>query len=272
MDLSLDHALLGALVACGAFAGIAWLLSLMTREHSWVDRLWSIAPSLYCWWFAYESAWDARVVLMSALATLWGARLTYNFARKGGYRRGGEDYRWQVLKGRMSPALFQVFNIVFVAFFQNAILLAITLPAWVAMRHRGTPLGVIDFVATGAFLVLLAGEAIADEQQWRFQTDKAARKTRGDRIEHEFLATGLFRYSRHPNFFCEQAMWFVFYAFSIAAGGGWLNPTLGGAVVLMALFQGSTNFTESITLSKYPTYAEYRRTTSRLVPMPPRQS
>jgi steroid 5-alpha reductase family enzyme len=248
MPLSIDHALLFALIACGAFAGVAWLLSVATQEHSWVDRLWSIAPSLYCWWFAYESQWDARVVLMAVLATIWGARLTFNFARKGGYARGGEDYRWLVLKGRMSPALFQVFNLVFVACVQNAILLAITLPAWVAMRNRTTPLNAIDLVATATFVVLLVGETIADEQQWRFQKEKAGRKARGERIENEFLTTGLFRYSRHPNFFCEQAMWFAFYVFSVAAGAGWLNPVIGGAVVLTALFQGSTNFTESNTL------------------------
>ena len=266
----MDHALAVALVACGSFAALAWALSVATHEHSWVDRLWSIAPVLYAWWFAREASWDARVVLMAALATAWGARLTFNYARKGGYARGGEDYRWRVLKSRMSPSLFHVFNLVFVACVQNAIVLGMTLPAWAAMRRAGTPLGALDALSAAAFLVFLAGETIADEQQWRFHQDKAARRARGEAVDSEFLTTGLFRYSRHPNFFCEQALWWAFYSFSLAAGAGWLNLTIGGVIALTGLFQGSTKFTESITLAKYPRYVEYQRRTSRLVPMPPR--
>lgn len=93
-----------------------------------------------------------------------------------------------------------------------------------------------------------------------------------------FLTVGLFRYSRHPNFFFEQAQWWVFYAIgataAVASGlgffGGVLNWTIVGPLLLTALFIGSTIFTESITASRYPEYAEYRRTTSMLVPLPPR--
>ena len=82
--------------------------------------------------------------------------------------------------------------------------------------------------------------------------------------ESGFLTTGLFRYSRHPNFFCEQAMWWVYYVFSVAAGAGVLNWTIAGAASLTLLFQGSTWITEKITLRKYPAYARYQKTTSRL--------
>ena len=65
-------------------------------------------------------------------------------------------------------------------------------------------------------------------------------------------------------------MWWCVYLFAVAAGAGWLNPTLLGPVLLTLLFQGSTGFTEAITLGRYPSYADYQKTTSRLVPMPPR--
>jgi steroid 5-alpha reductase family enzyme len=270
LTLEMDGALHVALLACGALAALAWLLSIATREYSWVDRVWSIAPPCYVWWFAYSSAWDARVVLMAALATAWGARLTFNFARKGGYAPGGEDYRWKELRSSMSAARFQLMNFFFVAGIQDAIILGFTLPAWMAARHAGAPLGPLDFVATALFLVLLAGETIADQQQWRFHVEKARKEAAGEPLESEFLRTGLFRWSRHPNFFCEQAIWWAFYLFSIAAGAGALNVTVAGAIVLTALFQGSTRFTEKITLRKYPGYAEYQRTTSRLWPLPPK--
>ncbi len=270
MTFDVDTALQRALFGCSAIAGAAWLLSVITREYSWVDRIWSIAPVGYVAWFAYSSGWDTRVVLMAVLAFVWGARLTFNFARKGGYARGGEDYRWRVLRSRMHPALFQVFNVVFIAGIQNLIILAFTLPAWQAARLRGTPLGPLDGVAALLFLALVLCETIADQQQWRFHLEKEEKRKRGETIDPPFLTRGLFRLSRHPNFFCEQALWWAFYLFSIAAGAGVVNVALVGAIALTGLFQGSTNFTESITLAKYPSYADYQRRTSRLLPLPPK--
>lgn len=259
-----------SLAACVGVAFACWLLSIVTREYSWVDRLWSLVPIGYVGWFAYAAGFTPRLSLMSALVLAWCARLTFNFARKGGYAKGGEDYRWAELRKRMSPAAFQVFNVFFIAGFQNLLLLGITLPAWRAASLGDTPLGPLDVVLCFAFLALLVGETLADEQQWRFQNDKRARRERGETIEHEFVTTGLFRYSRHPNFFCEQAMWWTFAGFTLAAGGGWLDWTWLGALVLTALFQGSTNFTEELSLRKYPAYADYQRTTSRLIPWFPR--
>jgi steroid 5-alpha reductase family enzyme len=268
--MQLDPILRTAILGCAGIASFAWLLSVVTREYSWVDRLWSILPPLYVAYFAYASGLDTRLVLMALLATLWGARLTYNFARKGGYAKHGEDYRWVELRKRMHPALFQIFNVVFIAGIQNAIIFGFTLSAWIACAHRGAPLTLLDVVAAVAFLVLIAGETIADQQQWVFYGERKARRERGEPVVEEFMTGGLFRFSRHPNFFCEQAIWWVFYLFSVASGAPWLNISLIGPVVLTALFQGSTNFTEELTLAKYPSYADYQRRTSRLWPWPPR--
>jgi steroid 5-alpha reductase family enzyme len=256
-----------ALVLCVLLAAACWLISVVTGNYSQVDRLWSIAPPIYaCHFAAWAQPADPRLTIMALLAVLWGVRLTYNFARKGGYRRGGEDYRWPELQRLLGPIVFQVFNATFIAPFQNLLLLLIALPAYVAWQARGTPLGALDYCATVAFLLFLVCETAADQQQWRFQNEKRARKARGRAVESEFLTTGLFRYSRHPNFFCEQAMWWTFYLFSVAASGRWLNWSITGAVLLTLLFQGSTRFTELLTLRKYPAYRSYQRTTSRLLP------
>ena len=110
---------------------------------------------------------------------------------------------------------------------------------------------------------------MADEQQWRFQSEKKRRRAAGLPVEQEFLTSGLFAWSRHPNFFCEQAMWWSFGLFAVSAGGAWLGVHFVGAALLSLLFLGSTRFTEALTLAKYPSYAEYQRTTSRLLPWPP---
>lgn len=264
------------IIVFGATCAFCWIASLITKDTSWVDRIWSIVPVVYVWIFAAAGITGGedpvRLIVMAVLVTAWGVRLTYNFARKGGYT-GMEDYRWAILRGRMKPVWFQVFNLLFIVLYQNALLVLITLPAYMALMHPA-PFGVWDAVFAVLFALFLIGELIADQQQWAFH--RAKREGRAD----GFLTTGLFSWSRHPNFFFEQAQWWAFYAIGAAAAvasglgfwGGALNITIIGAVLLTLLFIGSTIFTESISAGKYTAYADYRRTTSMLVPLPPRRS
>jgi steroid 5-alpha reductase family enzyme len=254
-------------VYAGACAA-TWLLSLATREYSWVDRIWSLIPIAYLGVFAGAADFaDARLNLMLALVTLWGLRLTFNFARKGGYAPGGEDYRWKILQGRMKPWQFQLFNLFFIVAYQNLLLLLICLPADQALRHPDG-FGWPDVLAAVVFLGFLVGETVADQEQWTFQKRKRAEIEAGRRPASNFVTTGLFAWSRHPNFFFEQAQWWTVYAFGAIAAGAVLNWTIAGAVLLTLLFVGSTRFTESISLSRYPEYAAYQQRISMLVPLP----
>jgi steroid 5-alpha reductase family enzyme len=244
-----------ALLLCALLALGSYVLSLLTKNYSQVDRLWSIAPPLYVAWFAAQAGFaDARLDLMLVLTLAWGARLTWNFARKGGYRRGYEDYRWAALRKKLGSNRFQLLNATFIAPAQNLVLLALTLPAYDALADH-SPLGVRDFAAALAFLAFLVGEAIADEQQWRFQLAK-----REGKDPRPFLDSGLFAYSRHPNFFCEQALWWSFWLFASTPF------SLIGPIALMLIFQGSTAFTERLSVEKYPSYEGYQREVSRLIP------
>lgn len=265
------------LIVAGLACAFCWVASLLTKDTSWVDRLWSVVPVVYVWIFAVSvihSGHDAaRLILMAVIVTLWGLRLTFNFARKGGYS-GVEDYRWAVLRNRMSPGSFQLFNLFFIVLYQNALLVLITLPAYFAAAHP-TALTVWDLLFGVLFVMFLIGETFADQEQWQFHQAKARAE---GHLEPGFLSGGLFRYSRHPNFFCEQAQWWMIYCLGATAAatsglgflGGVLNWTIIGAVLLSLLFVGSTKFTESITASKYPAYAGYQHRTSMLIPWPPR--
>jgi steroid 5-alpha reductase family enzyme len=234
---------------------------------------------IYVWIFAAAAliaGVDAtRLVVMALLVTAWGARLTFNFARKGGYT-GMEDYRWAILRGRMTRWQFQLFNIFFIVLFQSALLVLISLPAYIAWQHPA-PFTGWDAAFAVLFAAFLVGETVADQQQWAFHQ---AKKAAGGTLEPGFVTTGLFSYSRHPNFFFEQAQWWAFYAFGAVAAvgsglgvwGGVFNWTILGAALLTLLFIGSTIFTESITASKYPGYGDYQRRTSMLVPLPRRRA
>jgi len=287
-----DHV---ASVLCAAFALWCLVASWVTGTHSHVDRLWSITPIVYAAVYAHMSDYDARCVLMAALVAVWGSRLTYNFARKGGYSAGEQDYRWPVLQKMgilQNQVIWQIFNVGFIAFYQHFLLLLIAAGPMSSAYYsrKGQALDVYDLIATASFLGFLTLESIADQQQWRFQ--QAKHEVKGfprDRSLREdyrrgFLTRGLFKYSRHPNFFSEQCIWVSFALFAViphVVKGPFLGtlpaiktvlgtPRLGlGVFLLILLFQGSTAFTESITLKKYPSYAEYQKSTSRLVPLPP---
>lgn len=217
-----------------------------------------------------------RMALIAALVWIWGSRLTYNFYRKGGYALTGEDYRWKIIQEGANPILFQIFNVVFIAFIQNVLLASIVSPVYVAWaasydaRNKMTiSLNEVDILAGILALTCLIIETIADQQQWNFQTAKyaaiKARRRLTGPFAKGFIDSGLFRYSRHPNFFAEQCFWWSMCLFATAATGKWIGWWMGGAAALTALFQGSTWLTEKITAQKYPKYKDYQKTTSRLM-------
>lgn len=257
------------LIAAVASAA-CWIASLVTKDTSWVDRLWSILPAAYIVVFAQAAGFaDTRLNVMAVIAVLWGARLTFNFARKGGYS-GVEDYRWEVVRAGMTPWQFQVFNLLFIVIAQNILLALIAMPALTAYQHQSTGFGPLDALLALLFLACLAGETIADQQQWNFHQRKAAQIAAGLTPDPRFLQTGLFRLSRHPNYFFELAQWWIIFLIGATAAGSLLQWSGIGVVLLTGLFIGSTRLTEQISLSKYPEYADYQARTSPVVPWPPR--
>jgi steroid 5-alpha reductase family enzyme len=344
---------------------LCYWFGIVSDNYSWVDKIWSVIPAYYAAHFTFmpavasllrcidagKASCSANVpalpFLMFVVIFLWGARLTYNFARKGGYTLKGEDYRWPVMRERYHWIAFQLLNLVFIAPFQNVLLLWITAPVYICARLSGpsatvfklivnapsashaAALGKIDttfgalfhapsvqalvdamrsivdaviaafqsvFVdgsmrvqhvsagwATltpavlgllGVFLLLLLIETIADQQQWNFQNAKYALEkskwatSSNSEIRDGFCHSGLFAWSRHPNFIAEQTMWWVIYAISVAATKFeiTLNWTIVGTAFLTLLFQGSTALTEALTLEKYPAYKLYQKHTSRFLP------
>jgi steroid 5-alpha reductase family enzyme len=256
------------IVVCVVVTALCWVLSTVFQEYSWVDRIWSVVPPVYIGLIAAAADFDDhRLNLMALVTTLWGARLTYNYARKGGYQKGGEDYRWSILRARMKPWQWQLFNLFFISIYQNFLLLLIALPAYTVYANP-RPFGIADAILGLVFIALLIGEFIADQQQWNFHQLK---KSNAEAKEKGFLDTGLWAYSRHPNFFFEQAQWCVVFGFAVVAAGTPLVLTAAGPVLLVLLFWGSAQFTESLTAAKYPRYADYQRRVSRTILLPPRR-
>ena len=244
-----------------------WLLSVITREYSWVDRLWTICPPIYCLMVAADSGFSsARVNIMTLLVAAWGARLTFNNARKGGFSIGGEDYRWKVVRERLGPVKFQILNLTFVAPGQMLIIWLFTSPMHQAWVGRDRPLSSLDAVAIALFVVLLFMEAINDGHMWKFQQDKKRNIEADEPVTQPFVTSGFFKYCRHPSYFCEMGIWYVFYLFAIAATGEWIHWTGLGLISLTLVFLGSTRLGESISVQRYPSYRDYQASTPRFIP------
>lgn len=249
---------------------LCFVVGELTGNVSQVDKLWSIVPVVYAWMIAAQGSWDARMVLMASLATLWGARLTYNFSRHGAYQwkfwTGHEDYRWAHV--RRTPGLdtfwgWKLFHLGFICLYQNALLLMLVLPL-VVVHEAARPLGALDGLLALAFVGFVALETVADQQQWRFQQGKKRDGAAG-RFAAGFIQDGLWSRSRHPNYFAEQAIWATFFLFSVAATGR-PNWSIAGCLLLMLLFQGSANLGEQIQRAKYPGYPDYQKRTPRFIP------
>ncbi|WP_264229662.1 DUF1295 domain-containing protein [Acholeplasma laidlawii] len=271
------------MIVCGISMAYCFIVGELSGNNSQMDKLWSILPIAYAWIVAVKGSMHLRLIVMALLITVWGVRLTLNFAKKGAYSfkfwAGEEDYRWIVL--RKDPKLnkkwkWALFDLLFISVFQNALVLAITLPLLAVMESA-----VVFNIFDGLIAVLLLGfiilETIADRQQMSFQTKKYSLLKEGKSLKDlpepynlGFNTQGLWGRSRHPNYFSEQAIWIVLYLFTISAGVVsyiFFNWTLVGAMVLILLFMGSSLFSENISLSKYPMYKDYIHKVSKYVPL-----
>ena len=283
---------------------VVWCLVLgeLTQNLSQVDKVWSLSPPVFCWYITYYEAkqhqwiWNCKLVFMSLLITVWGARLTYQFYKKGGYSirfwSGEEDYRWVIVRRKMpllrNRLVFFVFDIGFVCCYQLFLLLSISGVVMVATimvdRAAGdarNTLNAKDAVIGAMVAILIAIETLSDYQQQVFQREKYRRIQKNlslecsqNHYEIGFNVNGLFAYSRHPNFTAEQLIWVVFYMFSVRnisdlnalfQLGGPLNATVAGSILLIVLFLKSTNLTEDISSAKYPLYRKYQMNVNRFV-------
>ena len=266
-------------IVAGCSAAFCFIVGELTGNNSQMDKLWSLLPIAYTWIIAVNGGMSLRLVVMAVLATLWGIRLTFNFARKGAYKlkfwEGVEDYRWAIV--RSGPAFrkrwaWTAFDLGFISIYQNALVLMTTFPALVA-RTSEAAFGWVDCLAAVLMLGFIIWETVADEQQWAFQKKKWAMLGEGKKLEElpapynkGFNTTGLWGHSRHPNYFAEQGTWVAFYVFSIGAGIGIVNWSVIGALLLIVLFQGSSSLAEEISGGKYPEYEKYCRSVPRFFP------
>ncbi len=173
-DEPLTQQQLDALILIGkmalAKAILVFVVGAITNNVSQVDKLWSLMPPIYAWAIVAFTGAQPRQVLVAALITVWGLRLTYNFSRKGGYSwkfwDGEEDYRWAVLRkkpGFSNPIVWFIFNLAFISFYQSFMIAGFaTLPMIIAIQDNPVELNALDFVGAVFVLSFIVMETVAD--------------------------------------------------------------------------------------------------------------
>lgn len=246
------------LAAVIALFTVLWLVSLLVRNSSIVDMWWG--PGIFLIGLAYfltTSGTDDRRRLVLALLGIWAVRLAAHIGQRNiGH---GEDFRyakWRRERGQ-SWWWFSYFK-VFVL--QAVIAWIVAMPLFYTMASP-RPFNAWDAAGALIFVVGFFFEAVGDEQLRRFRTDPANKG--------RVLNSGLWRYTRHPNYFGEAVMWWGLGLFSIAAGG--LAGVIGPAIMTFLLIRVSGVALLEKTLSETkPGYREYVERTSSFFPMPPR--
>jgi len=239
-------------------AAVFWLLSLWRNDVSIVDSLWSLMFLLVALVYSITSSnAGPREVLILVLVTLWALRLSVYIT----WRNHGkpEDYRYQEIRANNEPGFrYKSLYIVFVL--QAVLAWVISLPLAGAISGQ-SDIGFLDYAGVALFLIGMFFESIGDMQLSRFRKDP---ENAG-----KVLDTGLWRYTRHPNYFGNFTLWWGFYLLALSAGAWWtvVSPLL---MTFLLLKVSGVAMLEKDIGERRPRYQQYIRRTNAFFPGLPR--
>jgi len=243
---------------------IVWLRTRNTEDVSIVDVFWGLgfvivvgacvilAPTL-----------DARTGLLTVLISLWGLRLAWHLFRRWSAHKE-EDLRYAQMRANSkgnfaTESLFKVF------WLQAIILWIVALPPQLAILNaNGAPLGWLDAAGTAIFLIGFAIEVLADRQLRQFKKKPESK--------NQVLKTGLWAWSRHPNYFGEAVLWWGLFMIACAVDGvvyTFVSPLL---MTFLLVRVSGVRMLDGILKDTKPAYADYMESTSSFIPWPPRKT
>jgi len=236
-----------------------WLVSLLRNDVSIVDSLWSLMFLLVAVVYAsMDGDSGPRETLILVLVAIWALRLSAYIT----WRNHGEpeDYRYQEIRANNEPGFrFKSFYIVFVL--QAALAWVISLPLAGAISGQ-SPVGLLDYAGLALIVVGVFFEALGDLQLSRFKRDPGN--------AGKVLDTGLWRYTRHPNYFGNFTLWWGFYLIALSAGAWWsvIAPLLMSFLLLKV---SGVALLEKDIGERRPQYRQYIRRTNAFFPGKPRK-
>ncbi len=252
---------IGAVVAFVLFA-LTWLLSLKLNNFSFVDVTWSYCLAVIAPIYALlGGGFTQRRIIAVTMAVLWSVRLgTYLFFRVKRHHPH-EDVRYVVLREKWQGSLAKSFFFFFQA--QALLIVLLAVPMLLACLNPAPQLSIIEMVGAVVWLIGICGEALSDAQMQKFKSEPASKG--------RVCQVGLWRYSRHPNYFFESVVWWGFWLFACGSPWGWITVYAPVLILYFLLRVTGIPLTEETSVkSKGDAYREYQRTTSAFVPWPPK--
>ena len=256
------NALLAAAIAIAALMLVTWLVSLAVRNASIVDIVWGLGFVIVAWTVrVVADGNDTRQWVLVGMATVWGLRLAgYLFVRNHGKP---EDFRYQAMRRKYGER-FGLISLVTVFALQGVIMWIVSLPLQVGQLREDPGVGVLAILGIVVWVVGLALEAIGDAQLAAFKRDPAN--------QGQVMDQGLWRYTRHPNYFGDACVWWGIALVAAECRVG-LWGLIGAAVMTLFLRNVSgVTLLEKSMHKRRPGYTEYVARTSPFVPRPPRSS
>lgn len=247
-----------------ALMAVVWFICKKLNNAGFVDVAWSYGFALVAVVYAAIGGGDPwRAGLITGMVVLWSLRLGTHLLVRVARHHPEEDPRYAALREAFPKRVWLMFFGFFLL--QGLLIGFLSAPLAVACSNPAPGLGVFEIGGFFLWLAALGGEVLADGQLKRFR-EKPENKGRVCR-------TGLWRYSRHPNYFCEWVIWIAFFVFACGSPGGWM--TIFCPLVMLHFLLNVTGVppAEAQSLkSRGDAYREYQRTTSVFFPLPPKKS
>jgi steroid 5-alpha reductase family enzyme len=253
--LTVGIVILGAMI-------LLWLLSLALKDSSIVDIFWGTGFVITTWvvYMLTPEGFELRKLLLNALVTIWGLRLSLHILRRNWGKP--EDFRYQAWRKEAGASWW--WRSLFKVFLLQGVLLWIIAAPLLAAQISAQPdhLRWIDMLAVPVWLIGFFFEAVGDWQLARFKANPAN--------EGRVLQTGVWRYTRHPNYFGDATQWWSYYFVSLAAGGWWtiFSPII---MTILLLRVSGVRLLEKTMKEEKPGYKAYMEETSEFIPWFPRQ-
>lgn len=253
--------LTGAVVA--ALMTAVWVASVIVRNAGIIDAFWGLGFVVAAWtYYATTDGFPARKMLIALLVTVWGLRLSVHLAIRNFGKP--EDYRYRAMRERWGRrfawvSLFSVFLL------QAVLLWALSVPIWQAQRlPLPAHVGLLDWLGAAVSLVGMLFETVGDEQLRRFKADPANRGNVMDR--------GLWRYTRHPNYFGDAMVWWGFGLVALSTPGAIWTIYAPAVMTLLLVRVSGVPLLEKKLQDTRPGYREYVERTRSFVPWRRRQN
>jgi steroid 5-alpha reductase family enzyme len=238
---------------------VVFAVSVVVRNASLYDPYWSVAPAVIVAAWVSWAALGGRQVAVLVLVLVWAVRLTANWAWSWrGLRH--EDWRYvQIREQRPRLVPWWLISLTGIQLMPTLVVFAGLLAVWPAVKANEHSFGVIDVLAVAVTGTSITIEATAD---WQLRRHARPGRT---------LDTGLWRYSRHPNYLGEIGFWWGMWLFALAAAPTWWW-TVAGPIAMVLLFTFvSVPLMDRRSLSRRPGYAEHMRKVPALLPRPARR-